>query len=1051
MPYFLLDICKLILYNKIVVYLSKGDNMLYNKKNDKFSDELFKNPTSEYRGTPFWAWNCKLEPELLKKEIEYMKEMGFGGFHMHPRVGLATEYLSEEYMDCIKACVEKAKDEKMLAWLYDEDKWPSGYAGGIVTKDVENRAKYLLFTKVPFDDGSLSVEEDIAIATKYLPNIKYYFEACYDVNVDEDGHLVSYKRIDLAQKAEYTKWFAYISYADDSTWYNGQSYVDTLSKDAIKNFINITHEKYKENIGKDFGSIVPAIFTDEPQFSGMGRLSSPITGVNVGVAYTPELKDFYFKKYGECIFDVLPEVFIDYADIKPTVRYRYYDAVAELFAQAFADQIGKWCDDNGIYMTGHLMEEPSLQSQTNMVGDAMRSYRGFGIPGIDLLVNSLELTTAKQCQSAAHQYGREGMLSELYGVTGWKFDFKGHKYQGDWQAALGVTVRVPHLFWVSMSGEAKRDYPASIGYQSPWYKEYKYVEDHFARVNTALTRGKPVVNVGVIHPVESYWIACGSLAHSKHIREDLENCFSSITNWLLDENLDFNYICESTLDAQSTANDNGFGVGAMNYSAVVVPSLLTIRSTTLEKLEDFALKGGKIIFMGRIPTYVDAIPSDRAAKLAQKCTVIPWAKDQLVMNLEAERVVSINGGRRALYQLRDDGDCKYLFMCSKNQLTNIDDDVMCRRHVAIKGTWQADILDTIKGERLPLAVSYKNGNTEFDWVCGAYDSLLLELRNGQQTEGYKFTEDHFTQIEYLQSKVDYTLSEPNVLVLDCPKYSMNGAPLSEPNEMLRIDDAIRDSLGIRKRAEAMVQPWVTPIDTTPIANIKLVFDIESEIEYEGAQLAMESMQFSTVTFNGQNVPTIKTGYYIDEDSIHTIALPTIKKGTNVLEIELAFCDACALESYYLLGNFGVQLNGRFAKIVPIADKLAFGAVESQTLPFYGANITYHLTYEGKLDKVLEIQKFAGSAISVEVDGKRVDGMIAYPPHRLHLKAEGNGKHTIDVTLYGNRANTLNALHNTNQRMVWYGPNGWHPSDNNFSFEYEIATNGIITTPRLLSK
>ena len=50
---------------------------------------------------------------------------------------------------------------------------------------------------------------------------------------------------------------------------------------------------------------------------------------------------------------------------------------------------------------------------------------------------------------------------------------------GDWQAALGVTIRVPHLSWMTMEGEAKRDYPASIHYQSPWYKEYKIIEDYF--------------------------------------------------------------------------------------------------------------------------------------------------------------------------------------------------------------------------------------------------------------------------------------------------------------------------------------------------------------------------------------------------------------------------------------------------------------------------------------------------------------------------------------------------------------------------------------------
>ena len=67
-----------------------------------------------------------------------------------------------------------------------------------------------------------------------------------------------------------------------------------------------------------------------------------------------------------------------------------------------------------------------------------------------MLYDSRELNTAKQAQSAVHQYGREGMLSELYGVTGWEFDFRGHKLAGDWQAALGVTVRVHHLTWTSI-------------------------------------------------------------------------------------------------------------------------------------------------------------------------------------------------------------------------------------------------------------------------------------------------------------------------------------------------------------------------------------------------------------------------------------------------------------------------------------------------------------------------------------------------------------------------------------------------------------------------
>ena len=97
--------------------------MLYSKnKEASLSDSLFKNPTSEYRGTPFWAWNCKLEEDELIRQINVFKEMGFGGFHMHVRTGLATKYLSDEHMNVVSSCVEKAKKENMLAYLYDEDR-----------------------------------------------------------------------------------------------------------------------------------------------------------------------------------------------------------------------------------------------------------------------------------------------------------------------------------------------------------------------------------------------------------------------------------------------------------------------------------------------------------------------------------------------------------------------------------------------------------------------------------------------------------------------------------------------------------------------------------------------------------------------------------------------------------------------------------------------------------------------------------------------------------------------------------------------------------------
>ncbi|MEM3018825.1 MAG: hypothetical protein QXO92_01085, partial [Candidatus Bathyarchaeia archaeon] len=107
-------------------------------------EETFKNPGKEYRGAPFWSLNDRLEEGELRHQIALMEEGWFGGFFLHAREGLTTPYMTEEWMERIEACVHEAQKRGMFAWLYDEDKWPSGFAGGIVTaKRREYRAKAL--------------------------------------------------------------------------------------------------------------------------------------------------------------------------------------------------------------------------------------------------------------------------------------------------------------------------------------------------------------------------------------------------------------------------------------------------------------------------------------------------------------------------------------------------------------------------------------------------------------------------------------------------------------------------------------------------------------------------------------------------------------------------------------------------------------------------------------------------------------------------------------------------------------------------------------------
>jgi hypothetical protein len=88
-----------------------------------FDIQAFPNPDERYRGAPLWSWNTKLDWPHLKDQIDDFRDMGMGGFHMHSRVGLDTPYLGKDFMNLVDKCVEYAKEKRLAACLYDEDRY----------------------------------------------------------------------------------------------------------------------------------------------------------------------------------------------------------------------------------------------------------------------------------------------------------------------------------------------------------------------------------------------------------------------------------------------------------------------------------------------------------------------------------------------------------------------------------------------------------------------------------------------------------------------------------------------------------------------------------------------------------------------------------------------------------------------------------------------------------------------------------------------------------------------------------------------------------------
>ncbi len=108
-----------------------------------FLRESFVDPGPEWRPMPFWFWNSKLEPCEIERQVRLMHEAGLGGFFMHARFGLETEYMGEDWMLCTQRAVQAAHECGLQAWLYDEYPFPSGVGGLEVTRNPEYCNKFI--------------------------------------------------------------------------------------------------------------------------------------------------------------------------------------------------------------------------------------------------------------------------------------------------------------------------------------------------------------------------------------------------------------------------------------------------------------------------------------------------------------------------------------------------------------------------------------------------------------------------------------------------------------------------------------------------------------------------------------------------------------------------------------------------------------------------------------------------------------------------------------------------------------------------------------------
>jgi len=1016
----------------LLVSCSHPGNMPDDGRITDFRDleQYFYSPPKEYGTLPFFVWNGDITENLIDEYMKMFSEAGCGGVIVHPRPGLITEYLSDRWFDLFRHTVEKGKEYDMEVWIYDENSYPSGFAGGHVPDlmpESYNQGQGLKMYS--YDVLPDSADRFFLI----LKEINGRFQEI----IDPAGEKGKSGKYSLFEKTYYAK----------SPWYAGFSYVDLLYKGVTDKFIEVTMNGYEKTCGDEFGKTVPGTFTDEPS------LNSPS-----GVRWTPDLFDTFLKERGYDLKTSLPLLFEETGDWKK-VRHDYYKTLLSMFIERWSVPFYEYCEEKDLEFTGHYWEHSWPANYHSP--DVMAMYAWHQRPAIDMLFNQFDeispnaqfgnIRSVKELASVANQLGRHRTLSETYGGSGWDITFTDMKRLGDWEYVIGINCMNQHLAYSTLTGARKYDYPPSFTYHEPWWDDYRQLNLHFARLSLALSGGIQQNDVLIIEPSTTSWLYDSYVKRNDTLTM-IGSVFQEFVTALEKAQAEYDLGSEDIIARNGLVKKHELVVGERSYSTVVIPPMTqNIESSTFRLIEAFVSKGGRLIAFTQ-PDRIDGTKTEAVRDFFNRYTDRIISPNSLDIDALKEMLASddfafitLSGGD-VYHHRREFTGGRLVFLANSSLEEASTGTILITGRDALE-------LNTLNGKIVDYKETVNGNKITLDFELPPAGSLLLFISERKMT-GYDMPEKTVTQFPVPPvSDISVKRDKPNVLTIDFCDLILGGEMFRDLHTYDAADKVFK------YHGFANGNPWNTSVqfksetvdrDTFGLnTGFTAVyhFSTEGNPDLTGARVVIERPWLWKVMINGNEVSAEDGKWWLDKDFGVYQCGGYIRTGENIIAVRSGPMSIHAeVEPVYILGNFSLKSAARGWIITQPPATYTTGSWKEQGMPFYPDRISYTKEYEVAGDNgnyLLKLGKWNGTIAEVNVNGEAA-GVIAYPPYTLDLSGHFRpGRNTVEVKVVGSNKNLLGPFHidarpGLAAPAYWRNVSGYPPGA-----EYNIIDYGIM--------